>query len=83
MEIDVISVINDTLVFTEIKTRSSYHFGFPEEAVTLRKQHYLKQAAIYYCETHPGYSKMRFDIISLLADDSGVKESLHFEDAFY
>lgn len=82
-EIDVISLDGDILVFTEIKSRSSYDFGFPEEAVSLRKQNLLKLAAEYYCLQHPEYIKIRFDVISILVHKDRPPEILHFEDAFY
>jgi len=82
-EIDVISLCGDVLIFTEIKARSSYLFGFPEEAVTARKQALLKAAAEAYCRQHPEHEKIRFDIVSLLISDDRVTEIFHIEDAFY
>ncbi|MFT4062389.1 MAG: YraN family protein [Edaphocola sp.] len=82
-EVDVISLDKDVLVFTEIKTRSGTAFGFPEEAVDLRKQAHLKAAAEQYCLEHPQYPKLRFDVISLVLRNGVVHELLHFEDAFY
>ncbi len=82
-EIDIISLLDDVLVFTEIKSRSSYTFGFPEEAVSVRKQNLLKLAAEYYCLDKPQYQKFRFDVLSLLIRDGNIKEAVHFEDAFY
>ena len=37
-EVDIIAQINDTLVFVEVKTRSSDTFVKPEEAVHEKKQ---------------------------------------------
>ena len=82
-EIDVISLVKDVLVFTEIKTRSSYAFGYPEESVSLRKQNLLKLAAEAYCLDNPQYEKLRFDVLSLLIRNDEVIETIHFEDAFY
>jgi putative endonuclease len=82
-EIDIISLCGDVLVFTEIKARSSYAFGYPEEAVNQRKQNLLKQAAEYYCLDKPQYVKLRFDVLSLLVNEGKITEALHFEDAFY
>lgn len=82
-EIDIISLQGDILVFTEIKSRSNYTFGYPEEAVGLRKQALIKQAAEYYCLNQPQYQKLRFDILSLLLKDGKIVEVIHFEDAFY
>lgn len=82
-EIDIISIDKDILVFTEIKTRSGYAFGYPEEAVTPKKQGFLKTAAVQYCLNQPQYTKIRFDVISLIIQSDTVKEIIHFEDAFY
>lgn len=47
-EIDIIALDEGTLVYIEVKTRSSNQFGLPEEAVGYRKlQHLLKTAAYY------------------------------------
>ena len=82
-EIDVIALVKDVLVFIEIKTRSNFDFGFPEEAVNPRKQALLKQAAERYCLDNPQYTKIRFDVMSLLIQNGILKEIKHFEDAFY
>lgn len=82
-EIDVISTLQDLLVFTEIKTRSQYYFGYPEESVTLAKQKLLKAAADAYLEQHPQFCDIRFDVVSILLQDNEIKELLHFEDAFF
>ena len=83
-EVDCIVRKNDTIVFVEVKTRSSLTFGFPEESVTSQKQQYLKAAAEAWLEANPipdGY--IRFDVISIHLHDDVVQEIRHFEDAFY
>ena len=82
-EIDIITLDKDILVFSEIKTRSSYAFGFPETAVTPAKQLLLKAAAEAFLLDNISYKKVRFDIISILMANGVVKEMMHFEDAFY
>jgi len=82
-EIDIISLEEDIIVFTEIKTRSNYDFGFPEEAVTVRKQELIKAAAAHFLLDYPENQKVRFDVISILMQHGKVLEMLHFEDAFY
>ena len=37
-EIDIIAMHNDILVFIEVKTRTSYKYGYAFEAVDIRKQ---------------------------------------------
>ncbi len=82
-EIDIIAMKGDIVVFVEIKTRSNYDFGFPEEAVTKKKQGFLKAAAAYFMQINPKYLNMQFDIISILMAGDTVKEIVHFEEAFY
>jgi putative endonuclease len=82
-EVDIIALVNDTLVFTEVKTRKSYAFGFPEEFVNQQKQHYLKCAAEAFFDANPQYPNIRFDIVSVHMVRDEVKEIVHFEDAFY
>lgn len=82
-EIDIIALKDDILVIVEIKTRSSYHVSFPEEAVTHKKQQLLKLAAQAFSDAHPEYRNIRFDIISILMNGDQVKEIVHFEEAFY
>ena len=82
-EIDIIALKDDVLVIVEIKTRTNFDFGFPEEAVTKKKQQFLKGAAAAFIEDNPQYAIIRFDIISILMNESEVKEILHFEEAFY
>ncbi len=82
-EIDIIAQKDDVLVIVEIKTRTNLDFGFPEEAVTRKKQSFLKSAAAVFIENNPQYPIIRFDIISILLDEHEVKEIIHFEEAFY
>ena len=82
-EVDLITQKGDMLVFTEVKTRSRMDYGFPEEAVTYKKQADLKTAAEAFLEEFPAYLKIQFDIISIHIEQDRVKEIRHFEDAFY
>jgi len=82
-EIDLISTIDGCLVCSEIKTRSTLKFGFPEEAVTLHKQNFIKEAATAYWEDHPEFRECRFDVISIIITGNRVCQIKHFEDAFF
>jgi putative endonuclease len=82
-ELDIIASKADMLVIAEIKTRTSFDFGFPEEAVNKKKQKFIKAAAEAYVGANPQYLNIRFDIISILMDGENVKEIMHFEEAFY
>jgi len=82
-EIDVISQDGDVLVFTEVKTRTNFNYGYPEAAVDERKQAHMKAAAEMFLLDHPQYQKLRFDTIGILMHGNQVKEIVHWEAAFY
>ena len=82
-EIDIIAQKDDILVFAEVKTRKSFYYGFPEEYVNLKKQDFMKQAALAFTTENPQYGQIRFDVISIQFDKDRVKDIVHFEDASY
>ena len=45
-EIDIIAKDKDTIVFVEVKTRTSVHFGSPKWAVTPQKQKKISMVAL-------------------------------------
>ncbi|GAB1403454.1 MAG: YraN family protein [Lentimicrobiaceae bacterium] len=81
-EIDIIAVKNKMLVVFEVKTRRSAAFGEPEIFVTAQKQRFLIRATQVYLERYKIDSEARFDIISIVIDNSKpiIK---HIADAFY
>lgn len=81
-EVDIISQHGDTVVFTEVKTRTSDAFGYPEDAVSSRKQAQLKLAMEQYVLENNITSEPRFDIISIITT-RGQTDIHHIEDAFY
>lgn len=82
-EIDIISTDQDVLVFTEVKTRTSFDFGYPEAAVDSKKQEHIKLVAEAFLLEHPEYLKVRFDTIAVVIKGAKVAEIVHWEDAFY
>jgi putative endonuclease len=82
-EIDLVASKDGLLIFVEVKTRKNSYFGFPEEAVTPQKIGYLKTAAEAFLLQFPEYTRIQFDIISIIMHNGHIKEIQHFEDAFY
>lgn len=77
-EIDIIAKMRKTILFIEVKRRSSLRFGRPSEAVDPRKQtHILRTAMLYLQENGLEDAPVRFDIIEILP--AGVN---HIENAF-
>ena len=92
-ELDIIAIYGDTLVFTEVKTRTydpeKTYYTRPADAVNKSKVSYLIRGADRFCaETGSKYSDYykRFDIIEVYLEPAGrkykVRKILHFENAF-
>lgn len=81
-EIDLIALDGGMLVFVEIKARGGFRFGFPEEAVTPKKQLNMQIAAEAFLGAHPAYRTVRFDVVSLVFRGETVEELRHLIDAF-
>lgn len=67
-EIDLIAREKETLVFVEVKYRSSLREGDPLEAVNRKKQRIISRVARYYLLVHPEYLDIscRFDVVGVL-----------------
>ena len=73
-EIDVIAIDKDTLVFVEVKTRTSSSFGSPLESITYWKLKSLIKTAQYYKITHPKLpDSLRIDAVSVLLNGNEVQ----------
>lgn len=65
-EIDIIAKDSNTLVFVEVKTRSSKKFGEPVEAVTGQKLKSIEKTCQYYKLLHPELPDvLRIDVVSV------------------
>lgn len=77
-ELDVVARDGGTVVFVEVKTRSSVAFGVPAEAVGYEKAARIRRSAARWlveqrgADTGPRFCDLRFDVISVLRTDSGV-----------
>lgn len=83
-EVDIICSYKGLLVFVEVKYRSYFSFGYPEDFVTEQKREHLRQAALAYVSQLDTLTPVRFDIIAVTreAPDKPFR-FIHFEDAFY
>jgi putative endonuclease len=79
-EIDIVACKEGSLIFVEVKTRSSHAFAYPEESVTLRKQAAMLSAAEEYLQAHPESSESwQFDVIAIERKNRQDPEIVHFE----
>lgn len=83
-EIDIVAEQKGTLVFVEVKSRSSKRFGEGYEAVNAAKREKLRRLALDYLQREQVHGKaLRFDVVSLLISRQGeLIELKHFEHAF-
>lgn len=76
-EIDIIAIDGDTLVFVEVKARSTREFGSPLEAITYRKIKSLIKTAQFYKIKNPGLPEnMRIDAVAISLDDKNNIKSV-------
>ncbi len=70
-EIDLVCRDGNTLVFVEVKTRTSIAFGAPGEAVTSRKQRLIERGAMAWMKMlgNPADILFRFDIVEVLVSE--------------
>ena len=65
-EIDIIAEKNDTLIFIEVKTRTSTKYGEAREAVDDKKQKHIYEAARYFLyKTKMEEAYTRIDVIEI------------------
>jgi len=83
-ELDLVAVDGRTVVFVEVKTRSSHEGGQPAEAVHETKQRQLTRAALSYLRRHDLLEEQaRFDVIAVTWPSDARKPSIaHFPNAF-
>lgn len=82
-EIDLIAYDRETLVFLEVKTRSSDEFAAPEQAVDLRKQRQITRAARAYRRIFRTESSFRYDVVSIVITDLKRKPEIRLLENFW
>lgn len=80
-EIDLVMKQGETLVFVEVKTRSSRAYGYGEDSITHRKINSLLTAINAYFDLHPeGQDDWRLDVIAIERLPGGhAPEIVHYE----
>jgi putative endonuclease len=83
-EVDLIAVDGRTVVFVEVKTRTSQDAGHPAEAVDADKQRRLTRLALAYMKRHDLLEcSARFDVVAITWPAGKKPPKIeHFKNAF-
>ncbi len=83
-ELDVVARDGDgTVVFVEVKTRSTAAFGQPSEAVSRAKAARIRTLACRWLLQHPsGGVPLRFDVVSVVCPPGDAPVVHHLRSAF-
>lgn len=71
-EMDIIALEGDTLVFIEVRTRTTSKFGWGEETIQTKKRMRLQRIAEYFLlsRKYREWPPIRFDLIAIRWDES-------------
>ena len=79
-EIDIITKLDNQLVFVDVKARSNLKFGYPSEAVNYKKIKKIITTANYCILRNNLYNEsMRFDVIEIYLNENKLN---HIVNAF-
>jgi putative endonuclease len=83
-ELDVVALDGRTIVFVEVKTRATSDAGHPSEAIDLRKQQRMTQAALAFLKARGLLNHTaRFDVMAITWAENERRPTIeHFENAF-
>ena len=83
-EIDIIAQEGQTIVFVEVKTRTSATYGAPFDAVWGRKQHKIVKVALAYLKKKYNNRdiRARFDVVSIMRNAEGKNRIEIIKNAF-
>ncbi|MBI4433769.1 YraN family protein [Candidatus Uhrbacteria bacterium] len=78
-EIDLLCARHRTLVFVEVKTRTSHAFGPPEAAITPTKQRRLMRVAEWFSAHHDEYRRWphTIDVVAITRRPDAAAEIVH------
>lgn len=80
-EIDLIAKKDNEIVFVEVKSRNNLNYGYPSEAVNMKKQYkILNTSKVYISSNKLNNSRLRYDVIEVYLKNNNIN---HIENAFW
>ena len=83
LEIDIVALKDNFLVFVEVKTRDENFLYSPESAVNRRKQSNIISAARFYIGRFKRTEEARLDVITVLHKNGVITDVKHYERAYF
>lgn len=79
-ELDLVAFETGTVVFVEVKTRTSTTFGLPEASVTPAKLERIQNAGLLWLQAHPeAPGDWRVDVVAIILSHQGnILDIQHF-----
>lgn len=82
-EIDRVFRKGEWIIFVEVKTRRTFTYGLPREAVNARKQKQIFQTALHFIQEYQlGHLSFRFDVVEVLFLPQTKVQVHHIPNAF-
>lgn len=81
-EIDTIAEKAGRLFFIEVKMRSGFEYGAPEESVTPKKIRYLLKAIEAFLDLHPAHTDFRLNILAITTNSNSETTYCMIEDVY-
>ena len=81
-EIDIIAEFENQIIIVEVNARKTDAFMLPQEAINKKKIRLIVSAANDFLEQNNINLETRFDVISVLPNETGKLEINHIENAF-
>ncbi|NNE72925.1 MAG: YraN family protein [Acidimicrobiales bacterium] len=76
-ELDLVVERRGTVVFAEVKTRTSTRYGQPIEAVTEAKAHRIRRLGARWLRAHAVYARsVRYDVVAIVGPRLEVHEDV-------
>lgn len=82
-ELDLVMQELDTIIFVEVKTRTSETFGLPETSITPEKLEKIHNAGLLWLQDHPDSpDDYRVDVVAIQLDQQKhIRDLRHFINA--
>lgn len=83
-ELDLVALNGETVVFVEVKSRSTNSAGHPTDAITPAKQRKVTQSAMAYLKRRGWLERrVRIDVVAVLWPPSAAEPTIqHYPNAF-